>query len=109
MKDTSNINSQYIKSNQRRIIMKATITLHKKPSIVERAVNYIFFGCKTEYIMPEPAPKPDPMEGMTDEQKIEYLKRENAALKKKLIKATRKENEYKAHLFVNKVNTTTSK
>ena len=64
--------------------MKATITLHKKPSIIERIVNRVFFGCKTEYIVPELAPKPDPYEGMTDEQIIIALKKENEWLKRSL-------------------------
>ena len=82
--------------------MKAIITLHKKPSIIETAINRIFFGCHTEYIVPKPVPKHNPMEGMTDEQKIEYLKQENVALKKKLHNAARKENEYKARLLINR-------
>lgn len=83
--------------------MKATITLHKNPSIMEIVINRVFFGCKTEYIVPEPAPKPDPMEGMTDEQKVEYLKKENKILKRKLRNAARKKNEYEARLLINKV------
>jgi hypothetical protein len=83
--------------------MKATITLHKNPSIVEIVINRVFFGCKTEYIVPEATPKPDPMEGMTDEQKVEYLKKENKILKRKLCDAARKENEYEARLLINKV------
>ena len=88
--------------------MKAIITLHKNPSIIERAINRIFFGCRTQYIVPEHTPNPDPMEGMTDEQKVEYLKKENKALKRKLRDAVRKETEYEARLLINKVNTTES-
>ena len=69
--------------------MKATIVLHKNPSIIESIINRVFFGCKTEYVVPEHEPKPDPLEGMTDEQKIEYLKLENKMLKKKLVDANR--------------------
>lgn len=67
--------------------MKATITLHKEPSIIEKAINLIFFGCKTEYVVPKPEPKPDPYEGMSDKEIIARLKQENARLRNELIDA----------------------
>lgn len=88
--------------------MKATITLNKKPSITEIIINRVFFGCETKYNVPESTKKPDPLEGMTDEQKVEYLKKENKILKGKLREAARKENRYKSLWVIEKTKTATA-
>ena len=60
--------------------MKATIF-----SIIKTSINRISHYAKG--IVSDPTA--DPMEGMSDEQKIEFLKQENKMLRKRLVDANR--------------------